>query len=156
MLPSTDRTAYRRAAPCVVVALLAVVAGGAISAGLAHAPSRPVMWLVAYLVLVVGVAQAALALVQASVAVRPPSPLMASAQCIAFNLANAMVIAGTLLANPPAVSAGAALLVIALALFLRGVRGAHGPLVRIYRVLVAALGFSALVGVALALWRARG
>jgi hypothetical protein len=156
-MPQTiDRIALRRALPCMTVALLGITAGGAISAALAHAPSRPVMWLVAYLVLVVGVAQGALALVQAWVASQPPSRALTAAQCIAFNLANALVIAGTLLAHAAWVSAGAVLLVVALGLFLRGVRGGRGALVLIYRVLVATLAASALVGVALAVWRARG
>ena len=156
-MPHTiDRIGFRRALPCVTVALLGVVVGGAISAVLAHAPARPVMWLVAYLVLVVGVAQGALALVQAGVALRPPSRGLVAAQCITFNLANALVIAGTLLAHPAWVSAGAVLLVVALGLFMGGVRGARGALVWVYRVLVATLAASALVGVALAVWRARG
>ena len=156
-MPQTvDRLAFRRALPCVTVALLGITAGGAISAALAHVPSRPLMWLVAYLVLVVGVAQGALALVQARVVVRPPSRVLAAAQCIAFNLANALVIAGTLLAHAAWVSAGAVLLVVALGLFLRGVRGGRGVLVLTYRVLVATLAASALVGVALTVWRARG
>lgn len=156
MLQTADRIAVFRALPCVTVALLGIVAGGAISAALAHAPTRPVMWLVAYLVLVVGVAQGALALVQARVALQPPSRALAAAQCVAFNLANALVIAGTLLAHAGWVSAGAVLLVVALGLFLRGVRGGRGALVWIYRVLLATLAASALVGVALAVWRARG
>lgn len=156
MAPGTDPIALRRAIPCVGVALLGIVAGGVISAVLAHAPARAVMWLVAYLVLVVGVAQGVLALVQAHVARQPPSRALVAAQCIAFNLANALVIAGTLRGHPAWVSVGAVLLVAALGLFLRGVRGSRGALVQIYRLLLATLAVSALVGLALALWHARG
>ena len=53
--------AVRRAWPFWAVAGLAIVGGGLIAGFLAHVPSRPAMWLVAYLVLVVGAAQAALA-----------------------------------------------------------------------------------------------
>jgi hypothetical protein len=156
MLQTVDRIALRRARPCLTVALLGIVAGGGISAVLAHVPARAVMWLVAYLVLVVGVAQGVLALVQAHVARQPPSRALMAAQCIVFNLANALVMAGTMLVRPAWVTVGAVLLVLALGLFLRGVRGSSGALVQIYRLLVATLAISALVGVALALLRARG
>ena len=79
-----------------------------------------------------------------------------AAQCIVFNLANALVMAGTMLVRPAWVTVGAVLLVLALGLFLRGVRGSSGALVQIYRLLMATLAISALVGVALALLRARG
>lgn len=149
-----DRPALRRAAPGSAIAVLAVLAGGALAAAFAHAPSRPMMWLVAYLVLVVGVAQAALTLAQAGLALRTPSVAMVVWQCVAFNLANALVIAGTLLAQPVAVTVGAVLLVVALALFARAVRGARGWPAWVFRALVGWLGVSALVGVGLALWRA--
>jgi hypothetical protein len=67
-----------------------------------------------------------------------------------------LVIGGTLLVHAAWVDVGALLLAAALALFLRGVRGAAGGwLVGVYRGLVLLLGGSALVGVALTLWRTR-
>ncbi|TAL95934.1 MAG: hypothetical protein EPN69_05000 [Rhodanobacter sp.] len=53
------------ALPFLVVCALAIVGGGALAAAMAHAPSRKLMWAVAYLVLVVGVTQAALGVGQA-------------------------------------------------------------------------------------------
>ncbi len=154
--PLTNIVAIRRAWPFWVVAMLAVVGGGLIAAALAHAPSRQAMWLVAYLVLVVGVAQAALAAGQAWLAPSPPSRGLVAGQWLLFNAANALVVAGTLFAHRAWVNVGALLLAAALALFLRGVRGAGGGWpIHAYRGLALLLGCSALVGVVLALWRAR-
>lgn len=148
--------AVRRAWPFWVAAALGIVGGGLIAGFLAHTPSRPAMWLVAYLVLVVGVAQGALAAGQAWLAASPASSAMWASEWILFNAANTLVIGGTLLAHAAWVNVGALLLAVALALFLRGVRGvARGWLVGVYRGLVVLLGGSALVGVALTLWRTR-
>lgn len=148
--------AIRRALPFWIFAAFAVVAGGALAAALAHAPTRLVMWLVAYLVLVVGVAQAALAAGQLWLAPMPPSRGLVLGQWLLFNAANGLVAGGTLLAQRAWVNAGTLLLVVALALFLRGVRGAtKGWPIRIYRALVWLLGCSALVGVGLTWLRTR-
>ena len=114
------------------------------------------MWLVAYLVLVVGVAQSALAGGQAWLAPSRTPPVLHASEWGLFNVANALVIGGTLLGHPVWVHAGALVLIAALALFLHGVRhAAAGWSIRIYRVLVVVLGGSALVGVGLTLWRMR-
>ncbi len=148
--------AVRRAWPFWAAAVLAVVGGGLISGVLAHAPSRQAMWLVAYLVLVVGMAQVALAVGQAWLAVSPAPRALLAGEWILFNAANALVIAGTLLGHAAWVSVGALWLAAALLLFLRGVRGAVGAWpVYAFRGLVGLLGCSALVGVGLTLWRAR-
>lgn len=134
--------------------LLAIIAGGALSAALAHAPTRPVMWLVAYLVLVVGIAQIALGAGQSRLAWRALSPALLTSQWLLFNCANGLVIAGRLLAQPAAIVAGAVMLAAALGLFLRGVSGAgRGRLLYTYRSLVVLLGCSALIGVGLSIWR---
>ena len=151
-----DTVAVRRAWPFWAVAGLAIVGGGLIAGFLAHVPSRPAMWLVAYLVLVVGAAQAALAAGQAALAPAPSSTALLATEWVLFNAANALVIGGTLLVHAAWVSTGALLLAAALALFLRGVRGATGGWqVGIYRGLVVLLGCSALVGVGLTLWGAQ-
>lgn len=149
-------TALRRALPFWVLALVALIAGGVLAAALAHAPTRLAMWLVAYLVLVVGVAQAALAAGQVWLAPVPPSRGLMLGQWLSFNVANGLVAGGTLLAQRAWVTGGTLLMVAALALFLRGVRdAASGWPVRVYRALVCLLGCSALIGVGLALLRAR-
>lgn len=148
--------AIRRALPFWVLAVFAVIAGGVLAAALAHAPTRLAMWLVAYLVLVVGVAQAALAAGQAWLAPVPPSRRLVLGQWLLFNAANGLVAGGTLLARRAWVAVGTLLLVAALVLFLRGLRGAVGGWpVHAYRALVFLLGCSALVGVGLGLLRAQ-
>lgn len=134
---------------------VAIVVAGALSAALAHAPTRAAMWLTAYLVLVVGVAQIGLGVGQARLASRPPKSALLGSQWLLFNGANALVVAGRLLGRPAAVVLGAVVLAVALGLFLRGVRGAGGGwLPWAYRLLVALLACSALVGVGLSLFTA--
>lgn len=147
---------WRSAAPFVVIAVLAVVAGGSVSAALAHVPTRHAMWLVAYLVLVVGVAQFCLGVGQAWLARERPSTGLLLAECGLFNVSNVLVMAGTLMGHVAWVSAGALLLIGALALFFFGVRRASGrPLLYAYRAMLLLVGASALVGVLLATLRAR-
>ena len=83
--------AVRRTWPFWVAAALGIVGGGLIAGFLAHTPSRPAMWLVAYLVLVVGVAQV-LAAGQVWLAPFPASPALLASEWILFNAANALVI----------------------------------------------------------------
>ena len=155
MLSSTASNTTTPRAPWAlqVTGVLAIIVGGTLSAALAHAPTRPAMWLVAYLVLVVGMAQIALGAGQWRLAGRPLSPVLLASQWLLFNCANGLVIAGRLLAHPGAVAAGAVVLAASLVLFLRGVSGTGGGwLLCAYRLLVVLLGCSALVGVALSIW----
>lgn len=159
MLSTTSGTAFRwrTAAPFLLIAALAIVGGGCVSAFLAHAPTRQVMWLVAYLVLVVGVAQSVLGVGQSWLARLPPGAALLTAECMLFNLANVLVMAGTMLAQPTWVSVGAVLLVLALALFFFGVRHApRGGWVYAYRAVLLLLGGSSGIGVLLATMHAHG
>ena len=145
-------TVLARPGPFRITGVLAIIAGGMLSAVLAHAPTRPVMWLVAYLVLVVGVAQIALGDGQVRLASPPVSRALLASQWLLFNGGNGLVMAGRLLACPAAIAAGALALATALVLFLRGVRGAGGGWLRYaYRLLVVLLGCSALVGAGLSI-----
>jgi hypothetical protein len=151
-LPFDRRAAA--AAPFLVVALAAIVAGGLVAAVTAHAPSRALVWMVAYLVLVVGVAQAALGAGQAWLATSAPSARLVTLQCLLFNLGSAGVIAGTLMASAPWVTSGTAVFAIALLLFLAGTRGARtGGLSIAYRIGLGLLALGATVGVTLSLLR---
>jgi hypothetical protein len=146
---------WRSAAPFLLVAALAIVGGGLLAAVLAHAPTRPVMWLVAYLVLVVGVVQLLLGAGQSWLAVAPPSGRLIGGECTLFNVGNALVMAGTLRGHPAWVSVGTLLFAGALGLFLRGVRHSRGGVwVQAYRALLWLVGASAVVGVLLATLRA--
>ena len=110
---------------------------------------RPVM--VAYLVLVGGVAQVALGAGQAILAREVPSRTTATSEIALLNGGNAGVIAGTLLERTWLVDAGAILLVIALYLFLRGVRGVPPTVpVIVYRLLIVFVMGSIPVGLVLA------
>lgn len=153
--------ALRRAAPAAGVGAASVVAGGLVAAVTAAAPSEHGSWLAAYLVLVAGGAQVALALGQAMLAPQPPSPRTLAVEMIAWNTGNVAVVAGTLAGLTVLVDVGGTLLVLALALLSAAVRGAGRggrPVrrwsVRAFQMLVLTLLASIPVGLWLA--RARG
>ncbi len=143
------------AAPFLVVAALAIVGGGVFAAAMAHAPSRKLFWMVAYLVLVVGVTQTLLGIGQALLATRQTAAPVRVAECVVFNLGNAGVIVGTVLSVWPLVLVGTLLFAAALAIFLHATRHARGGwLIQVYRVLIVCIGGSAIVGLVLAAARA--
>jgi hypothetical protein len=139
------------ALPFLLVAALAIVGGGALAAAMAHVPSRKVLWAVAYLVLVVGVTQAALGVGQALLATRTVSMPVRLAEWAMFNLGSAGVMGGTLCSSPLLVVTGTLLFAVSLALFLLATRGARsGWPILAYRALLVFIGGSAVVGVVLA------
>lgn len=132
-------------------ALVALLVAGSAAAAAIHAPTRPVVWMVAYLVLVAGVAQAVLGLGQTLLPARLPAPRWLTAEWALFNLGNLGVIAGTLLTAPALVVLGTALFVAALVAFLLGARGAGaGWLLHAFRVVLLATCLGACVGLVLA------
>lgn len=138
------------ALPFACTALLAIVAGGLVAAINAHAPSRRLVWMVAYLVLVVGIAQLALGVGQTGLSLRAPSMRQVATQWLVFNLGNAGVIAGTLGGSARLTAAGTVAFVIALLMFLRGTRGARsGWLLFVHRGVLALVAAGATVGVLL-------
>lgn len=110
------------AAPFLGLGGVAILVGGLISAGTASVAGYSSAWAVAYLVLVVGVAQIAFGVGQAWLSDHRPSPRLRGAQFLAYNVGNVGVLLGTLSGNVWMVDVGGLLLVAALALFLRGVR----------------------------------
>ena len=150
------QTAWKAAAPFVVLGLVAVVAGGLYSALAASTPTRQGAWLVAYLVLVVGVAQVGLGAGQAWLAERRLGAGFLAAEFAAFALGNLGVATGTMLSLPALVDVGGVLLVVSLVLFLRGVWGSRrgGWLRWLYAALVAILLVSIPIGLVLAQIRA--
>ncbi|HZX71395.1 MAG TPA: hypothetical protein VFE77_11305 [Rhodanobacter sp.] len=139
----------------LLVSVSAIVGGGVVAAAMAHAPSRKLLWMVAYLVLVVGVTQAALGVGQALLAVREAAVSVRAVECVLFNLGNAGVIGGTMLSLWPLVLVGTLLFAAALAVFLHATRHARGGwLIHAYRVLIVCIGGSAIVGLVLAALRA--
>jgi hypothetical protein len=143
----------RAAYPFALAAVLALLGGGVLSAAMAHAPSRTAMWAVAYLVLVVAVVQAVLGVGQAWLLRQPPAARLCTLQWLVFNLGNAGVITGTVLAAWPLVLGGTLMFVLALVLFLLATRAARGRAAFAYRVLVLAMAASAGVGLLLSLLR---
>ncbi len=143
----------RSVTPFAVVGSLSIIAGGLISAASAPSPSYTASWAVAYLVLVAGVAQLVLGVAQAQLALKQPSVRVIAAEAIAFNLANAAVLIGTLIASTALVNAGAVLLIIALALFLWSVQGPghHNKWVLYgFRFMIAIIAVSTPIGLVIA------
>src|SRR5664280_1733410 len=146
------------ALPFAAVGAACIVAGGLVAAVSAPAPSEHASWAAAYLVLVVGAAQAALGVGQALLALRVPSRRNVAVQFTAWNLGNAAVLTGTLAGITTLVDTGGALLVVAL-LLLRGVRTGREPrtwLLWAFRLLAAVLLISIPIGLVLARTRPGG
>lgn len=141
------------AIPFAIIAGISIIAAGFISAITAFSPSYSASWAVAYLILVVGVAQLALGFGQAAFAEKPPSKNLVGAEVVLFNLANLATLLGTLLAWIALVYLGAVLMMIALALFLWGTRQAKPGrvwLVYGFRAIIFVLLISAGIGLVIA------
>jgi hypothetical protein len=148
--------------PLFAVGALGVVSGGLVAAAIAPAPTEHGSWAAAYLVLVVGVAQIALAAGQAAFLARPPTSKVVALELVSWNVANATVIAGTVTDTHPVVYTGGAILAVALAIFVSEARGMTAlpggrkwP-VHAFRALVAVLLVSIPVGLVLATIRNGG
>ncbi|HET7662999.1 MAG TPA: hypothetical protein VFK31_05095 [Rhodanobacteraceae bacterium] len=136
----------------LITALVAMLVAGFTAAATAHAPTRLLMWMVAYLVLVAGVAQGVLGLGQALLPARLPSSRWRAVEWGLFNFGNVGVIAGTLWASAAWVVVGTVLFVASLAAFLFGVRGAgRGWLLLAFRVVLVVTCIGACVGLALSI-----
>lgn len=112
--------------PILVVGVLGILAGGLLSAAAAPSPTRHAAWAVAYLVLVVGVAQLCLGVGQAVLGERTPRWPVTVVEVVVFNLGNAGVLIGTVRETTWLVDAGGVALIIALVYFMLGVRGTTG------------------------------
>jgi putative Mn2+ efflux pump MntP len=119
----TLKNVQRSAIPFLILGGVSVIVGGLLSAAAAPAPSYTASWAVAYIVLVAGVAQLVLGLGQARLAPHQPSARVVAVEAIAFNLAHVAVLLGTVIGSPWIVDVGAALIVVALGLFIWSVRG---------------------------------
>ncbi len=143
----------RSAIPFAIIAPVSIIAAGFVSAVTAFSPSYTASWVVAYLILVVGVAQLALGVGQAWLASEEPSKSLVIVEILLFNLANIATIVGTLITSIALVYIGAALFIIALAMFIWGVRiSKPGSTLMVYgfRAIVLFLIVSAGVGVVIA------
>ncbi len=135
------------AAPFAILGTAAIIAGGATAAAIAYHATQPLVWMVAYLVLVVGVMQWVFGVGQAWLAESPPPRAVTWGQWCLFNLGNAGVIGGTLGARTDIVAMGTLVFVAALAWFLVGVRRSRRRGWGIaYRVLLGLILASACIG----------
>lgn len=141
---------YRSALPFLAIGIAAILAGGLIAAAVAHAPGRDMVWLAAYLVLVVGLAQVAFGVGQAALAAKQTPLVIVIVELLLFNVGNAGVIAGTLASTFTSVAVGTVLLLLGLGLFYWRSRGDDRERLRYgYQALLALVAIGALVGVSL-------
>ncbi|MEO7350129.1 MAG: hypothetical protein ABIW32_09790 [Terrimesophilobacter sp.] len=112
--PITGRDA---AFPFLAVGVSAIILGGLFSAATARLASYHSAWFVAYLVLVVGVAQVGLGLGQGRLATKPLTVAVLFAELLLFNIGNAGVVLGSLTAEPLWVNIGSAILLVSLTIF---------------------------------------
>lgn len=139
--------------PFLVIGGLSIIVGGSISAAAAASPSYIASWAVAYIVLVAGVAQLVLGIGQAELASTQPPAWVIVAEVIALNLANVAVLIGSLAEIRVLSYIGAALLVIALVLFVWAVRGNHSRnrwLLYAFRAMVVILAVTTPIGLVIA------
>ncbi len=136
----------------VALGTSALVFAGLFSAATARSASYHSAWLVAYLVLIVGLAQLALGIGQWWLASKPFRIATVIVELLFFNLGNAGVIVGTLLAAPVWVDVGSLWIVIALAFFVWQVWSPRrrGLALWAYWVLVVLLFVSVIVGLVFA------
>lgn len=150
---AVSATELRRSGPLLVPGLVGVITGGLIAAGGARAATPAIVWLVAYLVLVVGVAQLALAIGQTLLASPVVSIARIRLESLLFNMGSVLVMAGTIGDSLALVLLGTVLFVGALGAFVLAVRGTSGGYVaHAYRGMIALLAISALVGLLLSAW----
>lgn len=140
----------------VAIGVGCIIVGGLVAAVTGPTGFKDGSWAAAYLVLVAGVAQLGLGAGQALLAAEPPTRRLVIGELAAWNSGNVAVLAGTFLGSPLLVDAGGLALVVALGLFLHGVRGSRvkgrWPLV-LYRLLAGVVAVSIPVGLALSALR---
>ncbi len=94
MTQPTTTVHHTAARPFIVLAIAAIIVGGLLSAFFAAEPSRIIMWVSAFLVLVLGIGQLTLGTVVRHITGEPRVTL-AAAICALYNLAGFAIIAGT-------------------------------------------------------------
>lgn len=142
----------------VLVGCASITAGGVIAAVSRPAGLERGPWLAAYLVLVGGVAQIALGAGQAWMSAEPPGPRAVRRDVGAWNLGLAATVIGSLASMPIVTTVGGVATILALSLFLWGVRRCGTTrrwLLASYRCLVVLVLVSTPVGVALSWIRGR-
>lgn len=132
------------------LSLAAIIFGGCIAAFSAHSPTQPFVWASAYLVLIVGVAQAALVYSLRSLSNTSPAYQGAIAFST-YNLGNLGVLGGTLTNTLWVVSIGGVLLVVSLLICIYVVRKSpRSWLLWVFYLVVTTLLISIPIGLFLA------
>lgn len=103
--------------PFLTVGVAAIALGGLFSAATARFASYHSAWFVAYLVLVVGIAQVGLGLGQWRLASKPLGVAVLFVELLIFNVGNAGVMWGSLTSEPLWVDIGSVLLLVSLVTF---------------------------------------
>jgi hypothetical protein len=137
-----DRAGIARVA--YVLGVCFVVVGGLVAAVTGPLELARGSWLAAYLVLVCGVAQVALATAQPVLSTRPVPPRVWLVQVVGWNVGNGVVVAGVLLDAAVVVDVGALPLLVTLVLAIDAVRRPPRPLS------IAAVGYLAVLAVLIA------
>lgn len=148
-VPRVDRATWL----AVALGFVAIVGGGLVATVNSAAPFAHGSWVAAYLVLVGGVAQLALALGGLVLPAGGPSVAAARLRVVCWNAGNAVVITGVLVSLPALVVVGSLPLLAALASFALGVGRGRGDALRwvlTYQLGVAALAVSVAIGCVLA------
>lgn len=86
-------------APFKIMGVITIIAAGLIAAAIAHHPTQPLVWMVAYLVLVTGVVQYVLGAAQAALVARPLARSTIWGQWVLLNVGHTGIIGGTLLSS---------------------------------------------------------
>lgn len=143
------------AIPFLTVGVAAITLGGLFSAATARFASYHSAWFVAYLVLVVGIAQVGLGIGQWKLSSKPLTVAVLFAELLIFNIGNAGVILGSLVSDSLWVDIGSALLAVALAIFAWMVWSPRrrGVILWSYWALLALLFVSVFVGLYFAHFR---
>jgi hypothetical protein len=139
--------------PVATVAALLIVAGGLVAAVNSASPFAHGSWLAAYLVLVGGAAQLALAAGPLLLPAPRHSAALRRAQLVAWNAGAGVVAVGVLVDSFAVVVVGSAGVLVALACFVVAAGPSRpGAQVRVvaYRTVIAVLGVSVVIGCLLA------
>lgn len=143
---------YSTSTPFKTLGCIAIIAGGFIAAAVAHAPTQAMVWLIAYLILVVGVAQYVLGAAQATItaAADAPRPSATWLHWLILNLGHAAVITAALANRFNLLIVGTILYEIAMLWFAWSVRHTQRSCYRAgYWLLIAIMFGSAIVGLLL-------
>lgn len=150
--PRDTTQRLRATAPYLWASLFWVLVGGLLSAATANTPTRVIMWMSAFCTLVGGVVQAALFIGQAYLCRVLPSSRLRTVQWVVFHVGSAAVIGGVLTDAQWLTNVGTLVFGLSLLMFFMAVQDARqSAWLWPYRLAIAFVGLSSLVGIFLSL-----